>query len=970
MAVIIPTNAVEIARFANGLFGLQLGFATSNQVAGDVSAYGGLNAAFNNYYTLAYGSATTASVAAAMTANLGITAANGVAAADITNATAYITAQLNAAPASARGAVVKSVLDMWANISSDPVNGAKYGTAATAWNNQIASAVTYAGAINPDITLDVAATVGSSFALTTGADAFVGTSGNDTFNAIASDTGASTDTFTALDSVVGGSGSDTLNVVFTGTNNATTLATASVSGVETVNIRAALTTAATVTTVNAGNFAGVTSVNADRATSAITITNLPTGASAAIVGNGSITNGDLIIGYKTTANAATINVSGGANGGAVGVSTNPTSVTISSTSGAQTTTAGQVNTVGAIDLSASGSITAMTINADTSFTATSLSDDFTSATTDKLTVSGNATLVTLGTLPATLDSVDASGLTSGGVSVTAGAVTQSVKGGAGKDTVVAFEGNLTTGSYDGGAGSSDVITFTSGTYYAANASKVTNFETLRATPGATTTLNFAAITGLTALETSGAQTLTVTNLGANTPVTVRGDEKTDGKALTLALADATGATDSLNITLKNSTAATAVALGLDGTGDGLITAGIETVNVTSADAVTGTTGNTIYIAGTTTGLNSVVATAASDSALTFNSSQYAALTSFDASADTKKVTTTTAAPATTLIIKGGTASDTFNFTNSTLTNAVTLDGGAGTSDTIAIADTGTIALADSAFTSVSNVEKVTVTVTATPVLNFTAGGFFQGAFGGAHGKVQFDATALGAATASTLDFSGVTNDITSTFTVGNGTTASGNGAKTLKGGFGDDILTIAGAGTTGSIVLSGGAGNDTLKYSGSDDASYTGGAGADTYDFSAGTGADSAVFAALTDSKPATFDQIIGYTPGTDTIDLATPVITAVVATNVTAAVGATNGIATGLFTFDKAAATSLADAIAKVGTDVHTAGNAVVFNYAGDAYFFADVDGTTATTNDILVKLVGVTAASVAAAAEVFTVS
>ena len=36
MAFLIPTNAVQIARFANGLYGLQLGFASTNGITSDV----------------------------------------------------------------------------------------------------------------------------------------------------------------------------------------------------------------------------------------------------------------------------------------------------------------------------------------------------------------------------------------------------------------------------------------------------------------------------------------------------------------------------------------------------------------------------------------------------------------------------------------------------------------------------------------------------------------------------------------------------------------------------------------------------------------------------------------------------------------------------------------------------------------------------------------------------------------------
>jgi hypothetical protein len=98
-----------------------------------------LNAAFNNYYSLTFGSTATKDVAASIVSNLGIVAgSNGLVKADVDNAVAYVTGQLNAAPATARGAVVKSVLDLWAGVSNDATLGKTYGAASNAWNTTIA----------------------------------------------------------------------------------------------------------------------------------------------------------------------------------------------------------------------------------------------------------------------------------------------------------------------------------------------------------------------------------------------------------------------------------------------------------------------------------------------------------------------------------------------------------------------------------------------------------------------------------------------------------------------------------------------------------------------------------------------------------------------------------------------------------------------------------------------------------------
>ena len=390
MAVIIPTNAVEIARFANGLFGLQLGFATSNQVANDVSAYGGLNAAFNNYYTLAYGSATTASVAAAMTANLGITAANGVASADITNATAYITAQLNAAPASARGAVVKSVLDIWSNIASDPVNGAKYGTAATAWNTTISAAVTYAGAINPDIIVSAAAAANAAAAaagivqaLTTNVDTF---SAN-TFNAILSTT-AGVSTLTTLDSLTGAGTNNTLNITDL-TGGSTVPSVFTLSNVQNVNYISAGTVGTLdltqtgisgVTNLTVSQIGGDTSIIGS--TAAVTVNDAKLAAATVTVDGGSgititangVTTGSIAAGQTTALKGAVTATSSGAEtaatpmgtiqvkgGTSIVVTENETAAAATAASLASSGTAFDV-TGGAITVTGTTDTTSVTVN--------------------------------------------------------------------------------------------------------------------------------------------------------------------------------------------------------------------------------------------------------------------------------------------------------------------------------------------------------------------------------------------------------------------------------------------------------------------------------------------------------------------------------------------------------------------------------------------------------------------------------
>lgn len=182
-------------------------------------------------------------------------------------------------------------------------------------------------------------------------------------------------------------------------------------------------------------------------------------------------------------------------------------------------------------------------------------------------------------------------------------------------------------------------------------------------------------------------------------------------------------------------------------------------------------------------------------------------------------------------------------------------------------------------------------------------------------------------------------------------TANGSSAHTVIGGAGADTITMA-ASATGANKITGGGGADTIALGGS----------------------NSGVVYLInpTDSTVSSYDTITGFHSGFDTINLSATNLnqTFTIAANVTAAAGVTNGIATGKFTFDKAAATSLADAISRVGQDVKTSGNAVVFTYSSNVYFFADMDNTTATSSDILIKLTGATMTDLIATGEAFAMA
>ena len=267
MSFLIPTNAVQIARFANGLYGLQLGFASSNGISSDVAG-GGLIGTFNNYYSLSFGAMTTSAVAQKVNTNLGIVAgSNGQTASSVSVALAYVTGQLNAAAPAARGAAVKAVLDLWSSISEDPVNGATYGVAATAWNGQISKAVQYAGAVNPDLTVAAALLIPAapqSYSLTTGVDTVNGsTSASNTITGLGN---GGTATFTSGDAITGGAGtSNSLNVndvaTAAGSWTPTSLGGVTVSGIQTGTLTSGVSAITANTATGTQGWSGLTQLN-------------------------------------------------------------------------------------------------------------------------------------------------------------------------------------------------------------------------------------------------------------------------------------------------------------------------------------------------------------------------------------------------------------------------------------------------------------------------------------------------------------------------------------------------------------------------------------------------------------------------------------------------------------------------------------------------------------------------------------
>lgn len=622
-------------------------------------------------------------------------------------------------------------------------------------------------------------------ALTTGVDAIVGTSGDDTISATQL-------TLTALDTIDGGAGNDTLNVVDASGAAYSFPASIDVKNVETVNVK----TAAAAITADVQAFAGLKTVNAEvvGTDAAVTVTTKGNVTAASATGSTSATFTD----NGTTNTLASVTVTD-ATGAVTADSDALTSLTLKNTSGAATVTAAAATralaltlngvTAGAITdatattlnittTGAASTPTSITAGAATSVTVAAdekLTTALTAAAATSLTVTGDS-LVTLtaGDISA-VTAVDSSAQTAGGLdidsftlgnavsfvggagadSIKLGATTKAITLGAGNDTVLLAAGTTalgTGGSIDGGAGTGDTIAFAdaddAGTA-SATAAAVSNFEVveLAGAAGAAVAVNLANLGGSSNLKLSAdvGQALTVTKFANNGTLTVTA---TQTGATSLALTDATGTADAVNVAIAGAAAV--------GTG-ALTIAGVETVNYLTDDTATTPTGIQHTSNLTATAVKTI--TVAGDAGLALTNTD-TTVTTFDASAVTKgAVSWTTGALANVATVTGGAGNDSLIATAST--KAVTLNGGAGDD-----------------------------TLTAANALNNTVNG-------------------------------------------GDGidTITTGSGADVINGGAGNDIINSG----TGLDVLTGGAGNDqfavTVNVNGNTYATVTDAAKGDSFLF-------------------------------------------------------------------------------------------------------------------------------------------
>lgn len=175
----------------------------------------------------------------------------------------------------------------------------------------------------------------------------------------------------------------------------------------------------------------------------------------------------------------------------------------------------------------------------------------------------------------------------------------------------------------------------------------------------------------------------------------------------------------------------------------------------------------------------------------------------------------------------------------------------------------------------------------------------------------------------------------------------------------------------GILVATGGAGADTIitGAGGSNSSTgITGGAGADNINLTASAAKSDLLTIGATDSTTAIFDAVTGFknlVTGGDKIDFsgAAGVLGDVAAGTATGVTNLTGSVSSGIMTFGGSAAgtATLANLISAATSTsfANSAANKVVaFVYGGDTYVI-DSGATVATTDDMMVKLVGMTDAT-----------
>jgi hypothetical protein len=553
-------------------------------------------------------------------------------------------------------------------------------------------------------------TPGATFTLTTGVDAGAAFTGgpNATFIGTVGITAAAT-TLNAGDSLTGTGVGNTLKIIDTSGAAANDLTGVGLTGIQTVSVQNAST--AGIAAIDLTLFPSVANVIALNTVGGDTdtFTGLATGAT--VVASGAGTGAGTVAGTttvtfseKTATDAVSVGVDGGANGVTFTDLAAPTAATISSTGAANgkgTTAATGIDTF-ALTASA-GSLKTLAVKATTNLVAALTATDY--AATAALTVTGAASSVTLANATP-FKTVDASGLTAGGLTLTTGAVLTSLTGGAGNDvitigvvptgaaTINLGAGNnkllgtaalLSTATINGGTGGFNTVS--SALINAGNANKFTNFQDLSLQSSAP--LDTSLVLGITALsiDALGGGT-TYSNVATTQGLTDTFFGDNSGAANVLNFTGLSGTANAYSITFAGA-AQTAVATAANVKMGSVAETGINNLTVASGGGAN--TWNSLALGADLTA-NTVAITGAQNLDLTFagfgaisSTTGQTGVSLINGSAATGKlninlagVTAATAG----IAVKGGTGADTIT----TSAGASTLTGGGG-ADTFIIGAT-------------------------------------------------------------------------------------------------------------------------------------------------------------------------------------------------------------------------------------------------------------------------------------------
>lgn len=471
---------------------------------------------------------------------------------------------------------------------------------------------------------------GQTFTLTDSPDNVVGTNGNDTI------TGVAGETLTAVDVINGGAGVDTLNI--TTTSGGDVLRGALISNVEVVGIRS---TSDSSLTLNASLTPGLTGVNLTGTNAnPISITNLANNATVT-VGAGASVNGTLGVGYVAAATTANVAYAGGTSGAVNVAGAGITTANISSS--------GAANTAGAIDVAGA---TTINIAAAANFTAASIA---TTGANSTMNVSGAAASVSVGLLDSDLRTINASGLTAGGLTATLSNAAQVVTGGAGND-VIRTGGIGLTGSVNAGAGTADrLVVSTSGDLTAATGSRYSGFEVLELANGVVA--NASQVAGITGVVLNGGGSgVSVTDLNATQAGAVILKAAGAGD-VTIAVAGAAtpGQVDTVALTVSNEAAAVNTLT----LGGNLVLASVENLSINAVDnfVVTGLGG------ANSAALQSITLTGAATQSVTLGNGTFNNF-AVNGSGATGSLTIDASAYTQALSITGGSGADTITGSNS------------------------------------------------------------------------------------------------------------------------------------------------------------------------------------------------------------------------------------------------------------------------------------------------------------------